>query len=87
MVPSITKNHQVPQVAPLTMTSLSRGLNEYVCLLGFPGLDASSIPTPLYLVLTPPFLLQCKKASVCGLGWQINFCWIPREQNEECDAL
>jgi len=22
-----------------------------------------------------------------GLGWQINFCWIPREQNEECDAL
>ena len=21
------------------------------------------------------------------LGWQINFCWIPREQNEECDAL
>jgi ribonuclease HI len=22
-----------------------------------------------------------------GLGWQINFCWIPREHNEECDAL
>ena len=22
-----------------------------------------------------------------GLGWQISFCWIPREQNEECDAL
>jgi hypothetical protein len=21
------------------------------------------------------------------LGWQINFCWIPREQNEDCDAL
>ena len=20
-------------------------------------------------------------------GWQITFCWIPREQNEECDAL
>ena len=20
-------------------------------------------------------------------GWQINLCWIPREQNEECDAL
>jgi ribonuclease HI len=22
-----------------------------------------------------------------GLGWQINLCWIPRERNEECDAL
>jgi len=22
-----------------------------------------------------------------GLGWQINLCWIPRTQNEECDAL
>ena len=22
-----------------------------------------------------------------GLGWQINFCWIPREQNEDCDGL
>jgi hypothetical protein len=22
-----------------------------------------------------------------GLGWQINLCWIPRAQNEECDAL
>ena len=26
-------------------------------------------------------------AYLRGLGWQINFCWIPREQNEECDAL
>jgi hypothetical protein len=22
-----------------------------------------------------------------GLGWHINCCWIPREQNEECDGL
>ncbi len=26
-------------------------------------------------------------AYLRGLGWQIDFCWIPREQNEECDAL
>jgi ribonuclease HI len=26
-------------------------------------------------------------AHLRGLGWQINLCWIPREQNEECDAL
>jgi len=26
-------------------------------------------------------------AYLRGLGWRINFCWIPREQNEECDAL
>jgi ribonuclease HI len=26
-------------------------------------------------------------AYLRGLGWQITFCWIPREQNEECDAL
>ncbi len=26
-------------------------------------------------------------AHLRGLGWQISFCWIPREQNEECDAL
>jgi ribonuclease HI len=26
-------------------------------------------------------------AHLCGLGWQINFRWIPREQNEECDSL
>ena len=26
-------------------------------------------------------------AYLRGLGWQINFYWIPREQNEECDAL
>jgi ribonuclease HI len=26
-------------------------------------------------------------AYLRGLGWQINFCWIPRKQNEECDAL
>jgi ribonuclease HI len=26
-------------------------------------------------------------AYLRGLGWQITCCWIPREQNEECDAL
>jgi len=26
-------------------------------------------------------------AHLHGLGWQINFCWIPRAQNKECDAL
>jgi ribonuclease HI len=26
-------------------------------------------------------------ADLHGLGWQISFCWIPREQNDECDAL
>ena len=26
-------------------------------------------------------------AHLKGLGWQINLCWIPRAQNEECDAL
>jgi ribonuclease HI len=26
-------------------------------------------------------------AYLRGLGWEVNFCWIPREQNEECDAL
>jgi len=26
-------------------------------------------------------------AHLKGLGWQINFAWIPREQNEECDTL
>jgi ribonuclease HI len=26
-------------------------------------------------------------AYLRGLGWQINFCWISDEQNEECDAL
>jgi ribonuclease HI len=26
-------------------------------------------------------------AYLRGLGWQINFSWIPRERNEECDAL
>jgi ribonuclease HI len=26
-------------------------------------------------------------AYLRGLGWQINLCWIPREQNAECDAL
>jgi len=26
-------------------------------------------------------------AHLRELGWDINFCWIPREHNEECDAL
>jgi ribonuclease HI len=26
-------------------------------------------------------------AHLLGLGWQITWCWIPRAQNEECDAL
>ena len=26
-------------------------------------------------------------AHLKGLGWQVRFCWIPRTQNEECDAL
>jgi ribonuclease HI len=26
-------------------------------------------------------------AHLRALGWQINFSWIPREQNEECDAF
>jgi ribonuclease HI len=26
-------------------------------------------------------------AHLRGLGWQINLCWIPPEQNEGCDAL
>ena len=26
-------------------------------------------------------------ARLKGLGWQIACCWIPRAQNEECDAL
>jgi hypothetical protein len=26
-------------------------------------------------------------AYLHGLGWQTNLCWIPRMQNEECDAL
>ena len=26
-------------------------------------------------------------AHLRGLGWQIDFRWIPRKQNEECDAL
>ena len=26
-------------------------------------------------------------ALLKGLGWQITCCWIPRAQNEECDAL
>src|ERR1039458_937433 len=26
-------------------------------------------------------------AHLKGLGWQITCCWIPRTQNEECDAL
>ena len=26
-------------------------------------------------------------AYLRDLGWQFDFCWIPREQNEECDQL
>jgi ribonuclease HI len=26
-------------------------------------------------------------AHLHGLGWHVSLCWIPREQNEECDAL
>jgi ribonuclease HI len=26
-------------------------------------------------------------AYLHGLGWQVDLCWIPRAQNEECDAL
>jgi hypothetical protein len=26
-------------------------------------------------------------AYLHGLGWQVSLCWIPRAQNEECDAL
>ena len=26
-------------------------------------------------------------AHLHNCGWEINLCWIPREQNEECDAL
>ena len=26
-------------------------------------------------------------ANLHGLGWQITCCWIPRAQNQECDAL
>ena len=26
-------------------------------------------------------------AYLRGLGWQVSLCWIPRTQNEECDAL
>jgi ribonuclease HI len=36
-----------------------------------------------------PVAIETKKllAHLRGQGWQINFCWIPREQNEECDRL
>jgi ribonuclease HI len=36
-----------------------------------------------------PFALEAKAllAHLQGLGWQIDLCWIPREQNEECDQL
>ena len=26
-------------------------------------------------------------AGLRGVGWEIKFCWTPREQNEQCDAL
>jgi ribonuclease HI len=26
-------------------------------------------------------------AHLKGLGWQVRFCWIPRERNKECDKL
>jgi ribonuclease HI len=36
-----------------------------------------------------PVAIETKEllAYLRGLGWQISFCWIPREQNEECDTL
>jgi ribonuclease HI len=36
-----------------------------------------------------PIAIETKEllAHLRGLGWQINLCWVPREQNEECDAL
>jgi ribonuclease HI len=39
----------------------------------------------LYLSIT--IETKALLAYLRGLGWQISFCWIPREQNEECDAL
>ena len=36
-----------------------------------------------------PIAVETKEllAHLRGLGWQINFYWIPREQNKECDRL
>jgi len=36
-----------------------------------------------------PIAIETKAllADLHGLGWQISLLWIPREQNEECDAL
>jgi len=36
-----------------------------------------------------PIAMETKEFLAClrGLGWEINFRWIPRVQNEECDAL
>jgi len=36
-----------------------------------------------------PTAIEAKEllAYLHGLGWEINLCWIPRAQNEECDAL
>jgi ribonuclease HI len=39
--------------------------------------------------LYPSIAVEAKEllAYLRGLGWQITCCWIPRAQNEECDAL
>jgi ribonuclease HI len=44
-----------------------------------------SIKKGLYLSIA----METKEllAHLRGLGWQINLCWIPREQNDECGAL
>jgi ribonuclease HI len=36
-----------------------------------------------------PIALETKAllADLHGLGWQVDLCWIPRTQNEECEAL
>jgi ribonuclease HI len=39
------------------------------------------------LYLSTAIEVKALLAHLHGLGWQINFCWIPRAQNEECDAL
>jgi ribonuclease HI len=36
-----------------------------------------------------PVAIEAKEtlAYLRGRGWHVRFCWIPREQNEECDGL